>query len=149
MPDPLESSREASSDLPVHSAGSGLTRRYMERASERSSLLCHCSDIASNRIGLNASIGGHISLCFSSAREFISANQGLLLVVASQLFFAFMNLGVKFLAGLAQPVPTFEVRFVCHSTRREYTSLTSHYFLLAHRDTHGELEPSVYFHLGV
>lgn len=58
---------------------------------------------------LSGSKFGLISFIRMAIADFIHANQGLLLIVASQLFFAFMNVGVKFLAGLSQPVPTFEV----------------------------------------
>ena len=47
-----------------------------------------------------------------------SRNTGLLLIVGSQWFFALMNLGVKFLTELDNPVPTLEVRLIlacdCH-----------------------------------
>lgn len=61
------------------------------------------------RISWTTSIKRRTSLVRTTIRELIHANQGLLLIAASQLFFAIMNLGVKFLAGLSQPVPTFEV----------------------------------------
>ncbi|KAF8308541.1 hypothetical protein DL93DRAFT_2086716 [Clavulina sp. PMI_390] len=41
--------------------------------------------------------------------DFVRANAGLLLIICSQFFFALMNVGVKFLTGLSQPVPTFEL----------------------------------------
>ena len=40
---------------------------------------------------------------------FIDENSGLLLVAASQFFFSGMNLSVKLLNGLDEPVPTLEV----------------------------------------
>ncbi|KAF8308540.1 hypothetical protein DL93DRAFT_1870681 [Clavulina sp. PMI_390] len=41
--------------------------------------------------------------------DFVGANAGLLLIICSQFFFALMNLGVKLLANLSTPVPTFEL----------------------------------------
>lgn len=57
----------------------------------------------------SAGLGSSISTARQYILDFVNSNTGLLLIVASQLFFALMNLGVKFLTGLAQPVPTFEV----------------------------------------
>ncbi|CAE6425413.1 unnamed protein product [Rhizoctonia solani] len=45
----------------------------------------------------------------SALREFWKRNQGLLLITASQFFFSLMNLSVKFLTVLDDPVPTLEV----------------------------------------
>jgi hypothetical protein len=52
----------------------------------------------------------------SGAREFTMSNAGLLLIISSQLFFAMMNVSVKFLNGLDPPVPPLElivIRMVC------------------------------------
>src|SRR5260221_13185976 len=40
---------------------------------------------------------------------FIDKNSGLLLIAASQFFFSGMNLSVKLLNGLDEPIPTLEV----------------------------------------
>jgi hypothetical protein len=50
----------------------------------------------------------------SSLSAFIDRNAGMLLVVAAQFFFSAMNISVKFLNSLDEPVPTFEV---CHVLR--------------------------------
>ena len=42
--------------------------------------------------------------------SFFDVNAGLLLVAASQIFFSAMNLSVKVLNSLDEPVSTFEVR---------------------------------------
>lgn len=42
-------------------------------------------------------------------RAFVANNLGLLLVAASELFFAFMHLAVKILNGIDPPVTSFEV----------------------------------------
>jgi hypothetical protein len=44
-----------------------------------------------------------------SLRAFVAKNEGLLLVAASQAFFAFMNVGVKFLNSIDPPVHALEV----------------------------------------
>jgi hypothetical protein len=46
----------------------------------------------------------------SALSSFFDVNTGLLLVAASQVFFSAMNLSVKVLNSLDEPVPTFEVR---------------------------------------
>ena len=45
----------------------------------------------------------------SAASVFVHENSGLLLIAASQFFFSGMNLSVKLLNGLDEPVPTLEV----------------------------------------
>ena len=45
----------------------------------------------------------------SAVSAFIDKNSGLLLIATSQLFFSGMNLSVKLLNGLDEPVPTLEV----------------------------------------
>jgi len=45
----------------------------------------------------------------SAVSIFVDKNTGLLLVAASQFFFSGMNLSVKLLNGLDEPVPTLEV----------------------------------------
>ncbi|KAG8733466.1 hypothetical protein FRC11_006014 [Ceratobasidium sp. 423] len=45
----------------------------------------------------------------SAVREFWKRNQGLLIIAASQFFFSLMNLSVKFLTALDDPVPTLEI----------------------------------------
>ena len=45
----------------------------------------------------------------SAVSAFVDKNSGLLLVAASQFFFSGMNLSVKLLNGLDEPVPTLEV----------------------------------------
>ena len=49
-----------------------------------------------------------------SATAFVDRNTGLLLVAASQFLFASMNIMVKWLNSLNEPVPTLEV---CDSSR--------------------------------
>ena len=49
-----------------------------------------------------------------SASTFVDRNTGLLLVAASQFFFASMNISVKWLNSLNEPVPTLEV---CDTSR--------------------------------
>ena len=44
-----------------------------------------------------------------STSTFVDRNTGLLLVAASQFFFASMNISVKWLHNLNEPVPTLEV----------------------------------------
>lgn len=52
--------------------------------------------------------------CFANLQrlliELYRSNVGLLLIAASQLFMTFMNVAVKFLNDLEDPVPTLEVR---------------------------------------
>jgi len=48
----------------------------------------------------------------SALSSFFDANAGLLLVTASQIFFSAMNLSVKVLNSLDEPVPTFELILV-------------------------------------
>ncbi|KAF8752903.1 hypothetical protein RHS01_07348 [Rhizoctonia solani] len=45
----------------------------------------------------------------SALQEFFKRNQGLFIIAASQFFFSLMNLSVKFLTALDDPVPTLEV----------------------------------------
>jgi hypothetical protein len=45
----------------------------------------------------------------SAVSAFIDQNSGLLLIAASQFFFSGMNLSVKLLNGLDEPIPTLEV----------------------------------------
>ena len=45
----------------------------------------------------------------SAASAFVDENSGLLLIAASQFFFSGMNLSVKLLNGLDEPIPTLEV----------------------------------------
>ncbi|CAE7119239.1 unnamed protein product [Rhizoctonia solani] len=45
----------------------------------------------------------------SAMREFIKDNQGLFIIAASQFFFSLMNLSVKFLTAIGEPVPTLEI----------------------------------------
>ncbi|CAE6442987.1 unnamed protein product [Rhizoctonia solani] len=45
----------------------------------------------------------------SALREFLKRNKGLLIIAASQFFFSLMNLSVKFLTVLDDPVPTLEL----------------------------------------
>jgi hypothetical protein len=45
----------------------------------------------------------------SAASAFVDENSGLLLIAASQFFFSGMNLSVKLLNSLDEPVPTLEV----------------------------------------
>ena len=54
----------------------------------------------------------HSARLYTSA--FVDRNTGLLLVAASQFFFASMNVSVKWLNSLNEPVPTLEV---CDSFR--------------------------------
>jgi hypothetical protein len=49
----------------------------------------------------------------SALREFFKHNKGLFIIAASQFFFSLMNLSVKFLTALNEPVPTLEVSFFC------------------------------------
>lgn len=42
-------------------------------------------------------------------REFFKRNKGLFIIAASQFFFSLMNLSVKILTALDDPVPTLEV----------------------------------------
>jgi hypothetical protein len=58
----------------------------------------------------------------SSVSAFIDKNAGMLLVVAAQLFFSAMNVSVKFLNSLDEPVPTFEV---CHVLRLQSVTTLS------------------------
>lgn len=45
----------------------------------------------------------------ASTKEVINNNTGLLLVVASEVFYASMGVSVKFLNDIDPPVPTLEV----------------------------------------
>ncbi|CAE6389237.1 unnamed protein product [Rhizoctonia solani] len=45
----------------------------------------------------------------NALQEFLKRNKGLLIIAASQFFFSLMNLSVKFLTVLNDPVPTLEV----------------------------------------
>ena len=45
----------------------------------------------------------------SAASAFVDKNSGLLLIAASQFFSSGMNLSVKLLNGLDEPIPTLEV----------------------------------------
>ncbi|KAL5638949.1 hypothetical protein ACGC1H_003351 [Rhizoctonia solani] len=46
---------------------------------------------------------------FSAAKEFVLNNKGLFIIAASQFFFSLMNLSVKFLTAIGEPVPTLEI----------------------------------------
>lgn len=59
----------------------------------------------------SSSAGLCCGISLASTKEVIDSNTGLLLVVASEGFFAFMNLSVKFLNRIDPPVPTLEVCF--------------------------------------
>lgn len=80
-----------------------------EEYESRTSNWHHHDPSSSGKVSQWRFLSRRISFVHTAIMDFIHSNQGLLLIVASQLFFAFMNLGVKFLAGLSQPVPTFEV----------------------------------------
>lgn len=71
-----------------------------------------------------ASIRNILIHCRTLVENFVARNAGLLLIVASQWFFALMNLGVKYLVGLDQPVPTFEVctNLICSFLSPDYSS---------------------------
>ena len=45
----------------------------------------------------------------SAVAAFINKNAGMLSIVVSQFFFSAMNVSVKFLTSLSEPVPTLEV----------------------------------------
>ncbi|CUA78365.1 hypothetical protein RSOLAG22IIIB_13104 [Rhizoctonia solani] len=45
----------------------------------------------------------------SAMREFLKNNKGLFIIAASQFFFSLMNLSVKFLTAIGEPVPTLEI----------------------------------------
>ena len=63
----------------------------------------------------------------SALLSFFDDNAGLLLVASSQVFFSAMNLSVKVLNSLDEPVPTFEVRSTSNGhTFPELTSLIMH-----------------------
>lgn len=49
-------------------------------------------------------------------REIIQNNTGMLLIAASQAFFSLMNVAVKKLNSLDQPVPALEVSESRHTT---------------------------------
>jgi hypothetical protein len=53
----------------------------------------------------------------SSVSAFINNNAGMLLIVASQFFLSAMNVSVKLLNSLDEPVPTLEVRHVPRVTK--------------------------------
>ncbi|CAE6431732.1 unnamed protein product [Rhizoctonia solani] len=46
---------------------------------------------------------------FSAVREFFASNKGLFIIAASQFFFSLMNLSVKFLTAIGEPIPTLEI----------------------------------------
>lgn len=50
-----------------------------------------------------------LRLCLASLKEGVDANAGLLLITLAQLFGSVMNVSVKWLNGLDEPVPTLEV----------------------------------------
>jgi hypothetical protein len=64
--------------------------------------------------------------------DVINNNAGLMLVAASQAFFAMMNVAVKKLNGLDPPVPVFEVRMY------NPASVNEHNLNVAGCCTHGE-----------
>ena|ERR1700761_9536872 len=51
---------------------------------------------------------------WDNARSLYHDNVGLLLIILSQLFFAFMNLFVKLLTGLENPVDALQVRYLLY-----------------------------------
>lgn len=128
----------------VHGVNGNLMHHDTEGVSERSSLLHRDSNVATKNMGLEASFCGP---WFTSTTDFIFENEGLLLIVASQLFFAFMNLGVKLLSGLTQPVPTFQVCGICRTICLE--NLTARYSSIAHCNAHGEPEIIIRFRLSI
>ncbi|EUC56876.1 drug/metabolite transporter [Rhizoctonia solani AG-3 Rhs1AP] len=46
---------------------------------------------------------------FNAVKEFVLSNKGLFIIAASQFFFSLMNLSVKFLTAIGEPVPTLEI----------------------------------------
>lgn len=57
-----------------------------------------------------ASLKGRISVAFAKPLDILRANTGLLLILASQVFFSLMNVAVKTLHSIDPPVPALEVR---------------------------------------
>ena len=51
-----------------------------------------------------------LRLCLASCKEVVHDNAGLLLITLAQAFSSIMNVSVKKLNGLDDPVPTLEVR---------------------------------------
>lgn len=66
-----------------------------------------CSDYQS--ISVRCTASQDPSVAAPMWKSVVSNNVGLLLIVASELFFAFMHLAVKILNGIDPPVTTFEV----------------------------------------
>jgi hypothetical protein len=80
------------------------TPAFSHEAVSRSMTLLDIDDRQQAQIPHSRLSTGYHALC-----DFAYTNAGLLLIIMSQAFFAFMNVSVKFLNGLEPPVPPLEL----------------------------------------